>query len=395
MAKSITTHPNHETVAWARETSGHSLESAAKRLGISLDRLEQIENGDHFPTLRQLKNMSNVYKRPLATFYLSAPPDSDVPEAPDFRLRGTSPLGQYSPKMVLELRRAARRREIALELLQDGMEFQPATRPSASLDDSPESTAQLIRDWLGISIADQPTTLRGWVNALESSQILYFQVSGAHTVAPNEMLAFSLAEFPLPVIVVNGKDLEGGRIFSIAHELCHIVLNFQGVCLPGDTPSGDTSSENIERYCDKTAAALLMPRHAFLSNPLFESATAGTRWSDGDIEEFAKIFGINRPPVILRLIEFNKADWEFYFTKKQQYESEYLESRRSRSSDRQGFAPPWTLAVSRNGRFFSGLVLNALNTERLSYSDASEVLNLRVKHFDRLNTLTGGVPLTV
>jgi hypothetical protein len=98
--------------------------------------------------------------------------------------------------------------------------------------------------------------------------------------------------------------------------------------------------------------------------------------------------------VILRLIELGKAGWDFFHEKSEQYRQEFLNSRRQPDED-EGFAPPWMLAYSQNGRFFSRLVLSALDGEHLNYSDAADALNLRVKHFDRLNELARGVPLRV
>ena len=70
-----------EIMIWARETAGLTLEEAAKKLGFqdstkssAADKLSAIEEGEQVPTRPQLLKMSDQYRRPLLTFYLSKPP---------------------------------------------------------------------------------------------------------------------------------------------------------------------------------------------------------------------------------------------------------------------------------------------------------------------------------
>jgi transcriptional regulator with XRE-family HTH domain len=72
---------NHEILSWARETAGLSLKEAVDKLGISprlkvsaIDRLAAIEAGEVEPSRPLLVKMAQHYRRPLVTFYMSAPP---------------------------------------------------------------------------------------------------------------------------------------------------------------------------------------------------------------------------------------------------------------------------------------------------------------------------------
>ena len=66
---------NPDILIWARETAGLTVEEAAKRLGLSNPgRLQTLEDGTREPSRRQLLNMSEKYRRPLLTFYLSERP---------------------------------------------------------------------------------------------------------------------------------------------------------------------------------------------------------------------------------------------------------------------------------------------------------------------------------
>ena len=59
---------------WARESAGLSLEDAAKRIPVPVAKLTAAESGSGQLTFSQLKSASHVYKRPLAVFFLDAPP---------------------------------------------------------------------------------------------------------------------------------------------------------------------------------------------------------------------------------------------------------------------------------------------------------------------------------
>lgn len=59
---------------WARRTAGYDLPTAAAKLGQDARRLEAWEAGEQRLTVPQLRKAAQVYRRPLAVFYLSEPP---------------------------------------------------------------------------------------------------------------------------------------------------------------------------------------------------------------------------------------------------------------------------------------------------------------------------------
>jgi transcriptional regulator with XRE-family HTH domain len=62
-----------ELLTWARRNVALSLEEAAKKVRVRPERLSSWENGQARPTINQLRNLANAYKRPVAVFYLPAP----------------------------------------------------------------------------------------------------------------------------------------------------------------------------------------------------------------------------------------------------------------------------------------------------------------------------------
>src|SRR4051794_5073240 len=84
MARSIPAVVKAEMLIWARESLGLPPELAAKRLGVSVDRLREWETERRPITIAKLRKASEVYKRPLAAFFLPRPP-REPEQISDFR----------------------------------------------------------------------------------------------------------------------------------------------------------------------------------------------------------------------------------------------------------------------------------------------------------------------
>src|SRR5687767_12805913 len=106
---------NPDLLKWARESISMDFLEAVERLGVHRNQLADWEEGIERPTIAQLRKMSEVYKRPLAAFYLPKPPtDFHVPH--DFRRLPDSKIGRFTPELLTELRRMQYQREVAIEL---------------------------------------------------------------------------------------------------------------------------------------------------------------------------------------------------------------------------------------------------------------------------------------
>ena len=95
-----------------------------------------------------------------------------------------------------------------------------------------EACAEEIRGLLGITSeiqrkwVDEKEALNEWRKAIEKLGILIFQIS----MPVEESRGFSLADGKVPAIILNPQDSVKGRIFSLLHELGHILLDKSGLC---------------------------------------------------------------------------------------------------------------------------------------------------------------------
>lgn len=383
MPRTVTAHITPAVLAWARRTAGLSAEAAARKVPVTVDRLRDWEQPDApdsaKPTVAQLRKLARAYRRPLALFFLPAPP-ADFQAMHDFRRLPGMVAGTRSPGLRLELRKAAARREIAIELRAAlGWEIRPFDL-RATLDDDPESVGERLRSWLGIS-ADAPTqwrsgydTFNHWRSIVERADVLVCQMTD---VELDEARGFAIAEDRLPVVCVNIKDPPVARCFSLFHELVHVLLRRGGLCDLDDHSSRPAEDLRAERFCNSCAAVVLMPRDALLREAIVHRYTRNAEWADGDLSVLANRHSVSREALVRRLVTLGRVSERFYQRKRAQYRADY--DRAQRAADG-GFAPPDRIALSATGPSFARTVLESYHRDRITASDLADFLDVRLKH---------------
>ena len=389
MAKRIEALVQPELLTWARKTAGFELTEAAKKGQVRVERLKEWERGQTRPTMVQLRKLGRLYKRPLAVFYLTDPPE-DVQEMHDFRRLPGKVAGVQSPELRFEIRRAQSRRESALDLYA-AIEGPPPQFPlNAALSDEPEQLGRNIRDSLGIRFEDQVHWVPGysafneWRAALENFGVLVFQ---ATEVSTSEVRGFSVSETRLPAIVVNIKDSPRGRTFTMLHELCHLVLRQGGLCDLYEEVQRHLEEQTVEVFCNHVAGAALVPRELLLEEDLVRRKTTAAGWSDEELGELATRYGVSREVLLRRLLICGRTTEAFYRQKRKQFQLEY-EAQAKRAVG--GFAPPDRMAISSAGPTFVRLVLSSYHQDHITASDVSDLLEVRLKHLSKIETAVFG-----
>jgi transcriptional regulator with XRE-family HTH domain len=109
---------------WARETrfgskfetlEAHGVDSWTE---ISPTLIAEWEKGVGQPSFGQVRKLAEIYKRPLAVFFLSTPPE-EKRNPPDLRTIGSQDNKALSPEALLVIRKARRTQEIAAVLSEE------------------------------------------------------------------------------------------------------------------------------------------------------------------------------------------------------------------------------------------------------------------------------------
>ena len=395
--RSATANITESVLIWARKQAGYSTEKAAQKLQVKNERYQAWENKDDKlkPTIKQLRRIAKLYKRPVSLFYLAEPPDGFKPMR-DFRRLPGDALRSYSPALLHEMELAQQRRNLALELYHEVGETVSEFTLSASLEDDPEDLGARIRRELGIAFSDQIHWRRydplgpfkAWRRALESLDVLVFQM---RSVDREEANGFALAEKVLPIIAVNRSDVPNRRTFSLLHEFVHVLLRLSGTSDLDVDAKRPPEELRVEVFCNHAAAAALMPRQQVLGHPLVQSHPGViANCDDKDIREVADLFGVSREAFLRRLLTLRRTTLAFYRSKRDQYYEEFqaeIEKRKKQyqeSKKEYRTNPPQDVFVEL-GRPYVRLVLDSVRQELITLNEASGYLgNLRIRHFPKL-----------
>lgn len=380
-----------EMLLWGRQYAYLSLEEAAKKIGVTIDTLREWENGISSPTVNKLHIIARVYKQLFAVFFLQSPPKPASLPLKDFRRLPT--IGKYSISYELasEIRIAMARREIAIRLVEETGEELQEFQMSVSLEDSILDISKMIRtalfsDLLRFpSFVDKRKAFNFFRERVEHLGILVFQAS---SVGVDEMRGFSLSESTFPVIVVNRKDSLAGRIFSLFHELTHILLRTSGLCEIDPDITLPPEEQKLEVFCNKVAAEILMPAQDFIENAELQLQNRQTSvFSDIVIESLSNLYGVSREAVVRRLLTLNLVTKGFYQTMRSQYQQELSEL--PEKKEKGGPISPAKQIISLAGKPYCNLILGAISENRITVNDASGYLNVRINQINKVVQLVG------
>lgn len=367
-----------ELIRWVRKDAGLSVTDAAKKAGTTEAIVRQWEEGTLQPTIRQLRLLANAAKRPIAIFYLAEPPWKFT-ALRDFRRLPGDPVAGQSPALRLAVRLAFERRQVALDLATDLDATPPPLPIRASLGEPVGEVARRVRDLLGVSVEDQRrwsgeyNALNHWRRAIQDLGILVFQARG---VEVDEMRGFSVAEEPMPVIVLNARDAPNGRVFTLFHEFCHLLLRKGGICDLRGHESRRPEDSAIEVYCNAVAAETLVPRRDFVRSPLVRDHPGGADWRETELRSLAKDFSVSWEVVLRRLLDTSQISRGIYRDRREAMLAAYRATRSAQT----GFVTPDVAAVTNLGQEFVKLVLVSYYQDRITSRDVSEYLGVRLKH---------------
>jgi Zn-dependent peptidase ImmA (M78 family) len=260
-----------------------------------------------------------------------------------------------SPALRLEIRRAKYRRDIAIDLFQEIGSEPPLFSDKATLDDNVNSVANKIRSLLDVKLEKQVTlrdsnaALNFWRDKIEDQGILVFQAP----IPLNEMRGFSIWYSPLPIIVVNTNDSPSARVFTMLHELTHLMLRATGLCILNDR-------DRTEVFCNAVAGAALVPERDFLNEGYIIRHKPNSDLHEAIIKSLAARYKVSREVILRRLLTLGLTTKRFYQTKTAQYEKEYDQKEFDKILHPDSGGPPLHIrTISSAGKTFVRLVVDS------------------------------------
>ncbi len=367
---------NPDILKWARERSGYSLEAIAAFLKKGASIVNDWESGERAPTYVQLEKLADKYKRPIALFFFPEPPDEPhIAENLALRSSDNTPL---EPRIHILLRETYARQ---LSLMELNMGTNPAKTKifrdlQARFTDSAKELAQQARAYLNISVTTQAKwkssteALENWRDRIEEAGVFVFK----EAFQDDSIDGFCLVHDEFPVIYLNNSSPPVRQIFSLFHELGHLLLGENDI-----TRGISQESVDIEDFCDQFAAEFLVPSDDLKTRLNFSV------YDDDVIEELANHYKVSRPVILLKLIDSGIFTRESYWQKIDQWTEAYehhLENK-VRSTPSSGGSYYNTRAVYLGYRFME-LAFGKYRQGHCSIEQLAEHLNVKVKHLPQL-----------
>ena len=368
---------NKEVLKWARSSLQYDTTYAAKELKISEKELAQLESGKKSPTYEILLKMSQLYSRPFAAFLLSEVPE-EKPAPKDFRTVKSEKHGHLHDKTLLAIRRVRGLVQAAIELRNEVGIKLSGWNYSASINDDPEQLATDYRKLFKVKeinlIEKTDAALDFLISQVENEGILVFQLS----LTQDEVRGFSLTDETVPVIVIKrGGERPTAKIFTLFHELGHILLHDGGICNLKESGAAG----KIEKWCNQFAASILVP----MNNLLNEEVVKEHRRNDNPYWQLNTLteLGAKRhvgPEVILRRL-YNAG-----LTTKQFYEEKHEKWSSAKTGGRGGGSGRDILKekVREKGKGFTRLALEAWESRKISLKDFADYMDITIDQVKRV-----------
>jgi len=356
----INVNINPDILLWARQEAGYRIDEIAVKLSVNPDRYKNWEKEGKDIPFGKLQNLATYYKRQIAVFFLSKVP-AKIKKPKDFR--NLSPANSsLSKEVLLVLRRSAHLQRIANDL--EGEDYWRKKLVWLNEIEERKDEASIIdrlRELIGIDIDRQlkwkseSEAYKHWRTAVEEKLgILVFQFS----MPIEELQGFCMRNSLPYIIVVNSNHSYSGRIFTIFHELAHIIRDQSGMCLVDQVEQ----DQKEEWACNTFAGNFLAPVKTIIPTDDLK-----------EISTYSRKLKVSREVYLRRLKEEGFLPDVKFYTLLDEIKATYKKKGKSK-----GFVLPEIKSRASRGETFYNIVFEALGTNRINYTDAAHALGLRV-----------------
>ncbi len=377
MPKSISIEVVPEVLKWLRQSSGWKIDEVSKRLGTTSETILDFEAGKKSPTLTQLRALSELYRRPLASFFLSKPKE-EMPLPKDYRFL-LNRANIFDKKTILAIRRSRSLQSIGKELSLN-IRYETVTKAKkAVLTDNPELIAGEYRELFSLDFEKQRKLkdaykLFGYLrDVLEDSNVLVFQFS----MPIEDARGFASADDLPSIIVINSKDSIEARLFTLMHEFGHILLGETVIDIPNESLE---NRDNIERWCNGFSASFLLPKQS--AEELFKEYHG--RLTETEIlNSLSRKYKVSKAVLLVKMLELDYISRQEFDSVLARYVSKEAEKRTEEKKKMVGVTSDQR-CLSEVGNKFVSLVANNFDRDFITYSDALSYLSIKSKNFDRV-----------
>lgn len=372
---------NCKMLKWARERTPIKLEEIPMRMKeFSSEQIENWENGTEYPSINQAKKLCNLYDIPFAALYLSKLPDADNTTYIDRRTYKDNLDGEISYELWKEINRLKSCRECAIELL--NLDEYKNVFKNINLKFSTNDISTKIRELFNIETPFKNKTAYSnnafnyFRNKIESRGVMVLQIEN---ISIKEIRGISLNYEILPIIAVNKNDSDRAKVFTLFHEIAHLVRRTSNLCLIDFNEREDEE----EKICNSLAANILIPEIAL------DSIINGKDLSDDRvITNLSDRYAVSKFVIIKRLYDLNKIDFVLYKSKYKKYLDIFNEIKEIKKKQGQKIIVTQDKKlISSSGKLYPKIILDAYYEGKISFGEVCNTLNINSHYIDSIERM--------
>ena len=328
---------NNNILTWARCRASLSVDYIAEKFKKPVDAIIAWEEGTEPITFAQAQRYANITKIPFGYLYLNTPPEEKLP-IPDRRT-----VGSRNNEISVALKDTISDVLIKQDWYKDyalsnglpEVELVGKLPPNSN----PKQIVATIKEHIDIQI---PPTKGKWkdffsalVKKIESQGILVMRSgvvknNNTRPISVDDFRGFCIADKIAPVIFINTNDAKAAQIFTLIHELAHLVLGQSAI-----SDLSINSREKEEMICNAAAAEYLTPEVIFLK-----------KWNESlsieeNIDDLRSIFRVSSWVIVRRALDLkliSKHEYSRYVSlineKSTSSGGDYNRNQKVRSSER-------------------------------------------------------------
>ncbi|MEZ7758761.1 ImmA/IrrE family metallo-endopeptidase [Granulicatella adiacens] len=351
------------------EKSGLSKEFMEQKVS---KRFGQFLTGEKTPSFNQLSDMAKLFRIPLGVL-LS---DEVIPEKKielPFRTVNSEFIGEPSRELRDTIEEMKSKQAFLKEERLPKLDF----IGRFSMDDDSMVVAQAVREILDFSKnyfekvkkEDVFKFLRGKISRVGVFVFTNgkFQDNTHRLLDSREFRGFVLSDKEAPIIFINQADTKNAQVFTLVHEFVHLLLGEEEIL--GQT-SLESEFDEVEAFVNKVTAEVLVP--ADLLKMKYKE--------DPSIDELVRIFKVSRFVIARRLFDLgfiSKSDY-------QQHVREWEIAWKNRTKDKGNGGNYNNNTLYRIDRNFFQYIENAIQSDRITYTEAFRLLGVGYKGYQIL-----------
>lgn len=346
-----------------------------KKTALEFRNIEQWIKKEVYPTYNQLIRVANIFRIPFGYFFLDKLPEKKFP-IPHYRTVEKMDYQHFVPsrELIETVEYVELLQEWAKDILIDWghepLSFIGKYNIRSNINNVNDELRNILRlkDNWAESIETWNDAFNLLIQRAEDAGIFVVVngIVGNNTqrkLDVNEFRGFVLCDKIAPFIFINNQDAISAKIFTLIHEIVHLLI---GKSASFDLRNLQSADNEIEKFCDKCTADFLVPTSEI------------KQIKEVDFDRLARQFKVSQIVIARRLLDINKINKNQFLT----FYNDYIQKEHIKTESKGGDF--YRTAIRRYGRKFIELVSLGVEAGSIFYRDAYHLTRLKPTTFDRL-----------